>query len=252
VGVLPYTTVGLDKVGTCGLCGATGPLTQAHVPPRCAGNDGEARPLVIQKDENGNIELAAGRARSGGARAYLLCGDCNGRVGTWDRWFCDFWHSLMNSMAPYWGQSSSASVLIELERGHPGAIIRSILGGMFAINRRLREQWPDVAGAILSGNAQAPPSDMQLWLDIYLGARGYISGGGSRVDVQTGLASYVDGEMTWPPLHMILSRQGEAAASVGATDISGWLTDAGDVVRRVNLQFQVIDDSGLWASGLGF
>jgi len=245
-GVVPFTRFGLRRSGPCGLCGTVGPLSHTHVPPRCAGNDGPAQPLVLRPTDDGP-SIGPGRVRTGGARAYLLCEPCNNRVGSWDDFFGDFWTCLAGELAQGQGQISPSPVVIEMEKGRPGAVVRSILGGMFAINPGLLTQWPDVAAAVISGAPVDPPADMTLLLELYLGNHGWISGGGAKINPVTGISSYIDSEWVWPPLHVLLTRPNFRGRWPGAMAINGWLADSGTSVRKVSVMMPVVEEESLWA-----
>jgi hypothetical protein len=177
----------------------------------------------------------------------LLCEPCNNRVGSWDDFFGDFWFCLTALLAGVQGKVSPSPLVIEMEKGRPGAIARSILGGMFAINPGLRPQWPDVATAVMNGAPVEPPHDMVLLLELYLGAQGWVSGGGAKLNPRTGVASYLDGEWVWPPLHVILTRPKFRSQWPNAMEISDWLSDAGTSVRRVVVQMPAVGEDALWA-----
>lgn len=245
--VFPFSDRGLRRSGVCGLCGTDGPLSDTHVPPRCSGNDGAASPLVIRRDMKGSAALGPGRSRTGGSRAYLLCAPCNSRVGRWDACFCDFCTSLGSLLQGAQGQTSRVPVVGDMTAGRPGAIVRSLLGGMFAINGELRERWPEVSGSIVSGEPIDEPADARLLLELYLGGRAWASGGGAKVELPEGRVTYVHAELVWPPLHVVLTDGRSAGRWPGAMDISSWLRDSGAAVRRVSFSLPAVDEEALWA-----
>ena len=89
-GVERLTSAGHVRRGQCSLCPTFGLRTLTHVPPHCAGNDGDASFLCKTTDDAGVIQFVKGREKPGGSRFYSQCAACNGLVsrydGEWPLW----------------------------------------------------------------------------------------------------------------------------------------------------------------------
>ena len=88
---------------------------------------------------------------------------------------------------------------------------------------------------------------MALLLELYLGAHGWVSGGGGKLNPFTGISSYIDGEWVWPPLHVLLTRPHFRNQWPGAMEIGGWLADSVTSERQVAVMMPVVGDESLWA-----
>jgi hypothetical protein len=85
--------------GTCHLCGAWGPLTFEHVPPRAAFNNHRVLETDIHKLIGGDLleELKnpKGKYNQRGSGKYTLCGRCNNDTGAWyGRAYVEFTHGI--------------------------------------------------------------------------------------------------------------------------------------------------------------
>ena len=177
----PMSRRGIDPVGTCGICGAEGPLSRTHVPPQCAGNGGEsvrAAVLVTRRDKRGSERLGAGRERKGGANGYFLCEACNNKAGRFDDAFGQFWSSLAHDLlliGPMPTTRGPHPAITPPMR--PGAIVRSVLAGVMALCPSVREKYPELVDAVRMAKVVEAPLALHLLLMLYGGPERWVSGG---------------------------------------------------------------------------
>jgi hypothetical protein len=146
------------------------------------------------------------------------------------------------------GLSSGEMRVGSFRNARPGAFIRSVLGGMFAFNPTLRERFPTVASAILSGDPLAPPPNLRLLFSAYRGSfRGVLGMMAAITQWPDGRFSMmcVDGEWAWPPMHLILTNDEGRALWTTAMDITSWLEDPYATRRDVTVNLGVLDQDDL-------
>lgn len=135
-----------------------------HVPPRAAGNVGEARPAVLYFDETtGDSTVGFGRATFDGMAGWWLCASCNNRTGKWEseylRWCSQLSQAIHEHEAPAWKRLSARDASAD-----PGAFVRVLWAWMFAIDTKLQRGWPELAASVLSGEPAGPPRGLRLLL----------------------------------------------------------------------------------------
>jgi hypothetical protein len=136
----------------------------------------------------------------------------------------------------------------------PGAFIRSVLGGMFALNPTLRPRYPEIATAILTGEPAALPIDLSLLMSLYRGDIRYVLG--RTTVVETGaqgksLAVNLQSEWAWPPFHLALADASGLRRWPDAMNISAWFVDEPKNVRDVPSVLGVLDEMDLSTAHLG-
>jgi hypothetical protein len=77
----PYITPIYGKRGPCALCLNYSDLTENHVPPEAAGNDGNWIAQSYLVDSTANKDLYRGRSFNGGIRFRTICATCNNSLG---------------------------------------------------------------------------------------------------------------------------------------------------------------------------
>jgi 5-methylcytosine-specific restriction endonuclease McrA len=240
-GKQPLTRRGLERAGTCAICGTVGALTDTHVPPAAAGNRAIATPLVTVADGSGRKALTGGRPREGGTRAYLLCGSCNHLAGNlYDPTFVDVWKALGkdlllgDTMGPI-----GSSCRIGIRPVKAGAFVRSVLAGLMGFCSTLRVEYPGIQAAVLTGDATEPPADLHLLFAIYAGPDRWVGGGGvTRVDVRDGSdvrMTHTFAEMAWPPFFFALTDDSGLAAWPGCPDLLAYLRVDAAVLGELEL-----------------
>jgi hypothetical protein len=129
----------------------------------------------------------------------------------------------------------------------PGAIARSLLIGMAAINPNIRTTHPTLAATLLDDSPIKLPDDMRLRVALCRSDRARISGAVAGfillgpyskppIDGKPPGISY-DAAVYFPPLAWVLTRDQESILDrQGFSDASGWLTyDPADVVNLTAL-----------------
>ena len=94
---------------------------------------------------------------------------CNSKAGgdydtEWGRWAIDVGRFLLDQQGST--TSPGAPLVLTMTRSRPGASIRSVLAGMFAMNGSLRERYPALAPHLEQGLAVA--IDGQIYQDALL------------------------------------------------------------------------------------
>lgn len=74
-------------IGVCHICGANGPLTFEHIPPRAAFNKspviGQSIERLLAEHDPDKWHKLGGRKNQKGVGAYTLCRQCNSDTGAW-------------------------------------------------------------------------------------------------------------------------------------------------------------------------
>jgi hypothetical protein len=157
----------------CGICGVRKRMSQAHVPPRCAGNEMLVKRYRLIANRN---EVGSGRHDIGGIHLYGLCEDCNSEAGKYDGAYGHF----ADALRPLWVKSwqihvppliSTPSVTFD-----PGTVVRSILLGMCATGPIIHEHWPDFPVQLMSGSPLEMPPEMRLYVALARGMTARVAG----------------------------------------------------------------------------
>lgn len=118
--------------GICHICKAFGPLSEEHIPPKAAFNNGTFIPL----DFNKAIELGPdlrieGRKVQGGVRRFTLCRQCNNHTGGWySRAFAEWCYKGAEILERTHGKPT----LIVAYKVFPLRILKQIVTMMFSVN----------------------------------------------------------------------------------------------------------------------
>lgn len=227
------------KDRACGLCGAYGTMSRTHVPPRAAGNDDrvERAPDRIV----GQIRQP-GRWNGGGMWVRGLCRACNSRCGgDYDKAYADFSHQVRRLTTPGAQRLAIRPGSVPDVRFAPGAVVRCVLYGMFALNSGMRARYPLLAHQLATedyrrGCSVDWPADLSLRLGLsdprfprsgLLASRFWAVRVLGRSQAHTSLADIV-----WPPLAWSLvwatnpleAVTGEPQITDHLPDVSDWLT----------------------------
>ncbi|MFY2861153.1 hypothetical protein ACOJVU_15675 [Mycobacterium sp. THU-M104] len=157
----------------CGICGVTKRMSQAHVPPRCAGNEMLVKRYRLIANKH---VVGSGRQDLGGIYLYGLCKDCNSDAGKYDGAYGHFAEALR----PLWVKPWQIEVLPLISTPSitfdPGAVIRSILLGMCATGPIIHQRWPDFPSQLMSGSPLQTPPEIRLYLALARGVSARVAG----------------------------------------------------------------------------
>ena len=256
-GVRSTANFGHSRSGTCGVCGDEGKLSWTHVPPRCVGNVGPARSLVLAPDPAGGGSVTSlGHEKEGGAAGYFLCVTCNNDAGKrYDQGFGTLWNLLAsrflvnNEMPPEGGPHPLSVGGID-----PGAVVRSVLSGMMALNPALRVQFPVLQRAVQRNLRVKTPDHLHLLLGLHSDEFLRVSGGGAeRQELRGGRlvrSTFVHAEIDWSPLYLVLTDPTGREYWKTAQDILPWLADVAGQQREVNLLLPVLTNRQLFGRAI--
>lgn len=233
-----------NKRGTCGLCGFEGKLSMTHVPPRSAGNVGEARPAVLFFDETtGDSTIGLGRATYDGMAGWWLCAECNNRTERWEseyrRWKEQLSAAISAHPAPAWKRISAHD-----PSSDPGALVRLLWTWMFAIDETLRLGWPELAQSLITGEPAGPPDGLRLlltastspWIAAMQPVRAQWTGKGWDPDA----ANQPRIAVSAPPFFVCLEVDGTDPAP-GAFETSEWLAHRAGTRRPLDLELLIVE-----------
>ncbi len=210
--------------------------------------------MMGTRPEDGLSMVQPGRRRDGGSAGWFLCESCNGIVGRFDEEFVRWWKMLVRDWPNTAARTSGESRVGVFPAVQPGAFIRSVLGGMFALNPTLRPRHPEIATAILTGEPATLPIDLSLLMCLYRGHTRYVLGHTTVVETLAygnSLAVNLQGEWAWPPFHLALADASGLRRWPDAMNVSAWLGDGPEYVRDVPTVLGVLDEVDLSTVHLG-
>lgn len=217
----------------CGLCGSVVPLSRTHVPPQCAGNTQGVQRHYLQAVAADGVPrvVPARRTWAGGMYVYGLCSSCNSAAGRWD----GAYGALASALRPCWSTGKLAipggRIALPSFEFAPSPVARSVLMGVFGINRGLRERYAALAQGLLDGtDLLALPHDLELRVALASGTTARLTGAVHTIQVLGPTASggksfvYSDGSFYFPPLAWQLVGEGSTLIDEqGWADASNWL-----------------------------
>lgn len=154
--------------GRCALCGTTGTLTKAHVPPKAAFNDGEFAWGGTTRD---NL-LTYGRAQRGGANRYAHCEACRAFTSPWDDEYIRWAHCFAGHLVRSALKGERTHIAGQLTGVRPGRFVRAAIAGMTALTPGLIDTHPEIVRMVREGIAAEPPEDIRFLMGITLGRSG--------------------------------------------------------------------------------
>lgn len=233
-----------DKHGTCGLCGFEGKLSMTHIPPRAAGNVGEAHPAVLYVNEpTGESTVGLGRATYDGMAGWWLCAICNNRTERWEgeyhRWADQISLAIREHPEPSWRRLSAHD-----PSSDPGAFVRVLWAWMFAIDTKLRWGWPELAASVLSGEPTSPPRGLRLlltattspWIAATKAIRAMWTGHGWDPEA----ANQPRVAVSAPPFQVFLAVD-DTDPAPGSLDTRAWLADRAGTRRPLDLELLIVE-----------
>lgn len=195
--------------GICHLCGADGPLSFEHVPPRAAFND---RPVLFHTLEQ-NMELGpesdprSGEISQRGAGAYTLCGRCNNKTGRWyGSRFAAWCQQGMETLA----RTNGRPTLVYLHYLFPLAIIKQVATMFFSVNSpRFREKQPELEAFVLDKERRGLSPGYRFFLYYHMMGKGRRAGVSGWLNFDSGRTSILS-EVSFPPFGYVLTFGDEA------------------------------------------
>lgn len=212
--------------GVCRICGAHGPLTFEHVPPKAAGNEPLARGLDIQQYFS---ELRAGRRPvledmraqklPRGSGGYYLCKYCNNYTG--GKYGTDYagWAIQGNFYRDQISKENDLKIPFYI---FPSRIFKQILS-IFACTcgEGLFESEPLFRKLVLDAESRGVPDVVKVYL--------YFLSKDSPYSRQTGIVgmiqereNYIFAEFSYPPFGYLMTLDGSASPDVGLLDITAF------------------------------
>jgi len=195
--------------GRCRLCGSSDPLTIEHVPPRSSGNAHRIRMHDVRDwlERESLDELPGGSIEQGGIWGYTLCAACNSGTGrlsdSYRRWAA-IAAKLLAELRPIseMNQDHQSKLLgVQIEKTQPGAFVRQVMSLMFSISGDwgLRDNYPELAQAVLDGSACTFPTDLFLGMVLCAGPMALACGPSLIIDAKSQTWRWVV-VLAYPPL----------------------------------------------------
>lgn len=220
--------------GLCKICGADGPLTREHVPPRSAGNAGAGTEhtwdewLAASKEELPR-DIPGGRVVQAGIWGRTLCASCNNLMGTryvpeYKGWAARSLKVLHELPLPEEldRRDSFTRATVAFKDVDPGAFVRAALATMCSVSAAwdIAARHPIIRRIILEGAAEHLPDGVRLYVSMYWGPLARISGPTLRVDGETAAWEWIT-EVAHPPIALLMVLAG-SGQEPGLLDIGEW------------------------------
>lgn len=200
------------RIGTCHLCGAHGPLTFEHIPPRAAFNDARVLEADIQKlmaaDRLLGADDAGGRYKQQGAGNYTLCAACNSETGSW------YAGEYVRAVKALYGLSRAvppfASGYFALEI-RPLRFLKQVVA-MFAsaCGSGFTSKHPDVVRFVKNKDSRELPDHLSFYIALFsiAGSTAFRQSGiTSAASLDTGRIDTMS-EIAFPPFVLVMSFSG--------------------------------------------
>jgi hypothetical protein len=221
------------------------------VPPKATGNSGLRRPVVERTPPGGLPILDLGRESDGGIWLRRLCQSCNSQTGKWDELFLVFQKALLGHVHDP-ARRPVGQLVGQFTDVSPGAFIRSVWAGMFAIDAISRADYQGLAESVLTGNPVEAPPDFRPLVALTKSERIFVS---SQTLVQTyssptsggwtrhGSGLVAPGPMKFdiplaviqaPPFVFVLARSTDPY-ELPHENLSAWLEDDARVRRATDI-----------------
>jgi hypothetical protein len=190
--------------GICHLCGAHGPLSFEHVPPRAAFND---RPVVLYTIEQ-MLNLGPGeRPPHGeilqrGAGGFTLCVRCNNGTGRWyGSRFAAWCHQGLETLVRAGGRPS----LLYLHYLFPLAIIKQIATMFFSVNSdRFHQANPELQRFVLDRERKYLSPGYRFFVYYHAEGSARRAGVSGWLDMAAGRTRVLS-EIAFPPFGYVLT-----------------------------------------------
>ena len=192
------------RLGTCHVCGAYGPLTFEHVPPRAAYNNAP----VIQATFEAMFDAAPGApikgpVRQRGAGAFTLCAPCNNTTG--HRYGPQFalWSQQGMQILVH---SRGAPTLVYPFHTMPLKVLKQIATMFFAINNdQFQAVNPDLVRFVLNGTARFLDPRYRFFVYFAPMARFRQFGLSAQMSFGSGRDPIIASEISFPPFGYVMT-----------------------------------------------
>ncbi len=230
-------------VGTCHICGAHGPLTFEHIPPKAAFN--HHRTMRLKMDDVialGPDASPSGPAEQGGIGKHTLCGKCNNDTGAWyGGRFVEWCYQGMDILIKAEGRPTLAYI----NHIYPLEIIKQIATMFFSVNNeKFREAHPDLVKFVLDPRAKGLPPDLRFFVYFCTSSRWRFIGtsGIMRIDRNE---TIIVSEMNYPPYGYVLTL-GSAPPDDRLLEITHFSRCTPGVCRDIPMQIPVLPTHSMY------
>ena len=235
----------------CYTCGGAAPLTWAHIPAECVGNVGNMKPMTdvdfVTRQTTNTLRYERGFTE-GGIRVKQQCASCNGKLSRYDAALKPFWTGglYVRSVVLDKGGHHESYRPMQFDGIDPGAVVRSLIGSLSAVNDDVALDYPDMVKAVLDNTAYVPPSGLLIGLGLHTGTKCFATSGYEflsppdarvrRLRLQDQLAS-----LAFPPYSLVIRRK--AALNDPHFNVAEWLGETAGHSRQVSLILPVLTDA---------
>jgi hypothetical protein len=195
-------------VGKCHICGAYGPLSFEHVPPRAAFNSNAlfmARLDHFIKTGKPMSEFGqtVGKQYQRGAGAHTLCGQCNSTTGAW---YGNAYVDWVTQGFKYLGYACSAPSLVFPFTVFPLLVIKQITCMFLCINGEdFADAHPQLVRFVLSRHERSFPSYIRVYAFYTATSMIRQSGITTAMSIDPDFEPRVTSEIVFPPFGYVLT-----------------------------------------------
>ncbi len=234
------------REGTCHICGAYGPLSFEHIPPRAAFNDRPVIALPFDRVLGATPgEQVVGRKQQQGIGYYTLCTKCNNDLGGWySRRFVDWCYQGADVLI----RSGGNPRLIYLHHIRPLPVIKQILAMFISINAAGTLSRDDyLVRFLLNKQMTHLPPKYRVFAYYNLEGEPRTSQIMAVAKFDTGSAS-LQTEIAYPPYGYVLTLDGERPLDRRLVEISHFASYEYNEEVNVPLHLPVLPTHGLFGA----
>jgi hypothetical protein len=237
--------------GTCHICGDYGELSDEHIPPRNAFNDGRYFEVDFKESIHFGPEYVPtkqdGRLRQGGIRFPTLCRNCNSDLGGWyGREFVDWCHKGMFILTETGGPPNGFCVVDV----YPSRIIKHVATMFFSVNNnefRLTERGADLVRILKNRDRRGLPDGFRFFTYFNREGQPRHNAISALADLYGGTIRVIS-EITYPPFGYVMMIDSEPP-DPRLYEITDWAWCDHDDKRMVCLELPVLATHLNWFSG---
>ncbi len=220
--------------GKCAICGAFGPLTEEHIPPRAAFN----KCTVLEQKmgrEGWDAQFSDARRRQGGLRRPSLCAPCNNNTGSWYAGAYVYF-ALQSAHVPSPATANETATYF-VDGFFPMRVVKQVLAMMCTVcGPGLASRHPELTHIILGKYNQVLPPPLRLYGYLKCSPMGRHAGMSAviRVDQRK---SYKVAEFSWWPFGWVLSY--DYISEHVLTEVTDWLRWDYRTARSTSVRFPI-------------